>query len=388
MNRPLSLHIEGWRGYTQSLALVNQYQCLELLRRPAVRLRHRDLPLPPVAMLRKGTTWEKVAEIIGPEEDRLVRGIPPPDPAQPPEVTFRIGFPYDFSPAPQGRTRVFAITETGNLHAFLVRGPSLRAATAEGVGIITASEFSRAGLIAGGADPARVAVVPHGFDPRVFFPAGEAERARVRRELGWHERFVFLAVGAMYRHKGIHTLLKGFAAIAARHPQALLVLKGNDSAYGSRGAVERFAADLAPAELAQLRPKLRYIGRACSSRELARFYQAADVLVAPYHAEGFNLPVVEGAACGLPVICTAGGPTDETTSDSFALRIPARPGPSPLQGWGGTWLFPDLDAFIALLEKVMRDEAFLAGARKAAVAHVAGRYTWSRVVESLLRELA
>lgn len=387
MPKRMTVHLEGWRYYSQSLALVNQYQALELLNYSELSLCHRDLPPPPASMLRKGTTWARVAKIIGADEDRLVRAIPLPDPAHPPEVTYRIGFPYDFSPAPRGRTLVFAITETGNLPAFLVKGPTLAEATGRGVKIVTSSEFSRRGLIASGAEPAQVAVVPHGYDPLVFAPVEAEERQRIRAGLGWRDRFVCLAVGAMYPHKGILTLLKGFAAVVQRYPLALLVLKGNDSAYDSHGVLERVATNLSPAERARLQPALRYLGRSCSSRELARLYQGSDVLLAPYHAEGFNLPVLEAAACGLPVICTAGGPTDETSNQEFALRIPSVLGPSPVKAWGGNWLYPDRDAFVALLERVMGDGAFLARARVAGPAHVADRYPWNKVVKRLLDEL-
>ena len=52
---------------------------------------------------------------------------------------------------------------------------------------------------------------------------------------------------------------------------------------------------------------LRYNGAPLSFREMALLYQAADVFVSPYRAEGFNIPALETAACGLPVICTRGG---------------------------------------------------------------------------------
>ena len=36
------LLVEGWRGVNHSIALVNQHQLLELVRRPSLRLSHRD----------------------------------------------------------------------------------------------------------------------------------------------------------------------------------------------------------------------------------------------------------------------------------------------------------------------------------------------------------
>ena len=47
----------------------------------------------------------------------------------------------------------------------------------------------------------------------------------------------------------------------------------------------------------------------------------ADVYVSPYKAEGFNLPVLESMALGVPVIVTSGGPTDDFTNSKFAKYV-------------------------------------------------------------------
>ncbi|MEG4807439.1 glycosyltransferase family 4 protein [Microcoleus sp. F8-D3] len=60
-----------------------------------------------------------------------------------------------------------------------------------------------------------------------------------------------------------------------------------------------------------------------SFAQIAELYQAADVYVSPYLTEGFNLQVLEAVACGLPIICTAGGPADDFTSN-FALQIESK----------------------------------------------------------------
>ena len=41
---PRTLLIEGWRGINHSIALVNQYQILELLKFSGLTLYHHDLP--------------------------------------------------------------------------------------------------------------------------------------------------------------------------------------------------------------------------------------------------------------------------------------------------------------------------------------------------------
>jgi glycosyltransferase involved in cell wall biosynthesis len=103
---------------------------------------------------------------------------------------------------------------------------------------------------------------------------------------------------------------------------------------------------------------------------IASMMQAADAYVSPYTAEGFNLPVLEAAACGLPVICTRGGSTDDFVSDDFALRIKStlvqpRPGVMALE--------PDRWDLLSLIAKVATDEKLRAKApRRARLGRVNG----------------
>src|SRR5205085_1890337 len=70
-------------------------------------------------------------------------------------------------------------------------------------------------------------------------------------------------------------------------------------------------------------PRIVYLSDELSAEELASLYRACDVLVHPYRGEGFAMPVLEAMACGLPVVVTAGGPTDEFCPDAACWRIRA-----------------------------------------------------------------
>jgi glycosyltransferase involved in cell wall biosynthesis len=67
--------------------------------------------------------------------------------------------------------------------------------------------------------------------------------------------------------------------------------------------------------------RMIYLGKTFPMEGMAKLYRLADAYALPYGAEGFNLPVLEAAASGLPVICTSGGPTDEFIEDSFARKV-------------------------------------------------------------------
>jgi glycosyltransferase involved in cell wall biosynthesis len=230
----------------------------------------------------------------------------------------------------------------------------------------------------------RVHVVPHGVDPRCFRPAEPPERERIRAELGLTGHFVFLNLGALTSNKGLVPLLKAFAQVAARQERALLFLKGLDELYGSRRFLDDVADKLTAEERRVLVGRVRYEGGTWSLARVARLYQAADGYVSPYLAEGFNLPVLEAAACGLPVVCTAGGPTDDFVTGDFALRVASRErfqGPPELPE---ALLVVHLDDLVASMLRVLEDEAWCRSAAEAATAHVHEHYSWDRVTARLL----
>ena len=99
------------------------------------------------------------------------------------------------------------------------------------------------------------------------------------------------------------------------------------------------------------------------------------------------MPVLEAAACALPVLCTRGGPTDDFVLDSFARRIEATTRPLPVKGRALVALEPSLEHLITLMISVLEEEGWRKQAALAGPAHVAANFTWDRVVDDLVREL-
>jgi glycosyltransferase involved in cell wall biosynthesis len=382
----LTLVVEGWRFYAQSHSIVNQFQCLELLKRGDVRLFHTEAPQPPPGFLRVGS-WKAAKGLLPAGSESALAAIPEPPADLAPDATFRLAFPFDFSAAPRGRTFVYAIAEGKRLNQYMIAGARpLPEALGADVTVITPSSFSRERLIASGVPAHRCVVVPHGVDTSIFRPCADSERTTQRRKRGIAaDDFVFLNVGALYDRKGIPALLKAFATIAGRHENARLVLKGIDSVYGSRAAVAAMLAQLSATERLAMEGKVSYRGGELSYSDLADLYRSADVLVSPYQLEGFNLPVLEAVACGLPVICTAGGPTDDFTRDSFAWRIDSDL--VELDG-GSERLMPDPDHLVHLMEKAIEDRSFRSRAAETGPGFAAEHYGWAKVTDRLVEVLS
>jgi glycosyltransferase involved in cell wall biosynthesis len=368
---------QGWRFFPSSYCVVNTFWCLELLRRPDVRLWHQDVPYRPGVPQTRG--------MLPPALEEQMAAIPAPGSDDRPDVVLRIRTPYDFTPAGDSRVFVFGTAEYGCVARSTAGGRPLREALAgSSARIVTCSEWSRTGFIRSGADPAIVSVVPLGIEPSLFQPLAEAQRQALRQKCGWNA-FTYLHIGHMAANKGLQFLLLAFAQVAAKHPDVMLVLKGLDLPYHSRDQLRE--VKLSPADEALVRNRVRYFGQTTSFAEMAQLYQMADAYVSPYHAEGFNLPVLEAMACGAPVICTAGGPTDEFTYPECALRIPSTRQEQDVDGETRVCLVPDLSHLVAHMLAVKENPEIAARARIAGPARVRERHTWKHTVDRLLEVL-
>ena len=376
-----SLLVSGWRFIAHSYAMVAQAECLEILRRgPACQLHFEDFPY-------YNPTWRPTAGLWTPEEEEALRAIPAPPAGVRLDAELRFGYPYDFLRAPRAR-RTFLFGTAAHLYvpaSHVACGLSTAAAQRRhGIAVLTCSNWSKQGFVRSGVAAEDVIVLPLGFDPRVFAPIDAGERARIRTAMRiGPDDFVFYHAGAMTPNKGLQILLPAFARLAEMRPNARLLLKGLDAVYLSRQFADESLRELDPADAEKVLARLHYIGDEMSGAQMARLYHAADCYVSSYTAEGFNLPVLEAAACGLPVICTGGGPTDDFVTDDFALRIESTFAPI-VDMPEGLGLLPDLEHLVHLMLCMTDDAEFRAAARLAGPAHVSGRFTWQHVVDRLL----
>jgi len=375
--------VSGWRSIPHSYAVVGEYLCLELLRRtPRLRLFFQDIPY-------FNPSWQASAGLHSAESDAALRSIPPPPAGLSADAELRVEYPYDLlRPARAARTTVFGTAEYLSVPpSFFAGGVSAsEAQKRSGFAVLTPSNWSKQGFIRSGMAPENVTVLTLGFDPAVFQPVTQERRARIRAEIGFSpDDFVFYHAGSMSLNKGLRFLLPAFASLAQTHPHARLLLKGLDSLYSSKQVFEAQLGSLAPDVARAVTSRLRYVGERLSYADMARLYQASDCYVSSYVGEGFNMPVLEAAACGLPVICTAGGPTDDFVTEDFALQIASTLEPvavsSVPQAMG---LIPDQEHLAHLMLCAIDDAEFRELARTAGPKYMGERYTWAKVVDRLL----
>ena len=349
------LLVEGWRGINHSYAMVNQYQLLALTK-THIDLYHNDLPF-------YKADWGPIKNHCGFDSDAMsnlmaIKGMAPNDSA---DITYRIGFPYRFYPTKTGRLFVFGTTEQQSLNDQMVFHRGIPADYKNSpLTIVTPSNWSKKGFLNAGFRDEQVKVVPHGVDCSIFKPLSEDVREQYRALLGANrQNFIILSVGGMMPNKGIDVLFAAYIELKSKYPQIRIVLKDQSNLYGitANAVINQYCLEnnisVTSDQMREIVGGIVCITDNLNLNQLNGLYAAADCYVSPYRAEGFNLPPLEAAAAGTPIIVTKGGATDDYIDDSFALQIESKMKTVN----GDNFLEPDLDSLIEQFERLINSNA-------------------------------
>jgi UDP-glucose:(heptosyl)LPS alpha-1,3-glucosyltransferase len=135
----------------------------------------------------------------------------------------------------------------------------------------------------------KVSVIPPGVDTDWFHPSvvlQKREEERARQEIPANET-VILFVGSEFKRKGLDTVIPLIS------PGSRLVVVGKGERLGSYESLARRSGTL---------ERVHFKGH---SDDIRRYYAASDVVVLPSRSEAFGMSVLEGMACGLPVVTSA-----------------------------------------------------------------------------------
>jgi glycosyltransferase involved in cell wall biosynthesis len=179
--------------------------------------------------------------------------------------------------------------------------------------IIASSETERHMLIRDfGAKPDRVPVILTPIDLDVFRPRDRRTSAEGQGLDPDRRRILF--VGRLEDPvKRVSALIRSFAALADRHPDAELLIVGTGD---DEAELRTLAEELAP-------QRIRFLGWMSDTEQLAALLSAADCLSLQSVSEGFPTVVGEALACGTPVVATAvGGIPDIIDSGRHGRLVP------------------------------------------------------------------
>jgi glycosyltransferase involved in cell wall biosynthesis len=291
----LRIRLEGEFGLRHSFGHVTRELALAILGESGIDLRLRSLG-PAEVDLREDPKGRALLPFFEPEADDDV------------DIHIRHHWPPNFEPPPTGRWVLAQPWEFGSLPKTWVEAFRDRV---DDVWCFT--RYVQDAYLRAGFDRDRTAVTPHGIDPEAF-------RLDVKPYPVSTERtFKFLFVGGTLYRKGADLLLEAYLRAFSSRDDVALVVKdmGTRTFYQNQTTGDRFLE----ASRDPTRPEIVYLDEHLSEAALAGLYRACNALVAPYRGEGFALPVLEAMACGLHVITTGGGATDDFVDGTCGTRI-------------------------------------------------------------------
>ena len=208
-----------------------------------------------------------------------------------------------------------------------------------------------------GVPAARVSVVGHGVDHRIFHPeARVGERARITARYHLPARYL-LYVGAVDPRKRLD-LLVSRAAELQRTAGVTVVLAGSSWPRSLSRPLAKALRD-APRGAVCLAGEI-------DDDDLPALYRQAEAHVLPSVFEGFGLSVLEAMACGCPVITTRGGALGEVGGDAACFVPP-----------------DDGAAIVEAVRSLATDPVERAARVSAGIAHARG-FTWERTARETL----
>lgn len=292
------LRWEGLQFVWHSMALINREVCIRLIDYGHELSILRYLP-------------EEFGAEKDPRFQKLAHRVDAPL-SRPADVHVRHHYPPDFNPPPEGRWVMIQPWEYGTLPDEWIEPMSTLVDQ-----IWVPSRYVMKSYLASGIPSHLVRVVPSGVNTRIFSPKAQTLR------LPTAKRFKFLFVGGVIWRKGLDILLQAYRQAFTKKDDVVLVIKeiGHSNYYqgmDSDNLIEEFGKDPGA-------PDILHLSEMLDEERMAGLFNACDCFVHSYRGEGFALPVLEAMSCGLPVIVTEGGPTDDFCSPETACLIPSTP---------------------------------------------------------------
>jgi len=359
VNRRGSVVWEGSQFVRHSLALINRELCLKLIDAGY------DLSIIPYEP-------DQFGQEADPRFSRLAKCVHKRLSA-PTDVHIRHQWPPNFTPPGQGHWVIIQPWEYGRLPEEWIEPMSAMVDE-----IWVPSRHVLKSYVASGVPADRVQVIPNGVNTELFSPAAPPY------PLGTGKGFKFLFVGGTIWRKGIDVLLQAYLNCFNSSDDVVLIVKdmGQESFYKGQGA----GGMIRKIQENPRHPEILYLTEMLDDRQMPGLFAACDCLVHPYRGEGFGLPVLEAMACGVPVMVTAGGSTDDfcTVETSFAIpsrRVEINNLGMRLAGGAGWVLEPDANELKRLLRYVYEYREEAREKASCALEQVRAEYSWDRIAD-------
>jgi len=205
-------------------------------------------------------------------------------------------------------------------------------------------------------------VITHGIDLNTFKPAGDVRAVRRARSIPGD--FVVGCFGRIRKQKGTDLFVEAMIELLPAHPQASAVVLGR-ATESHLGFLHALKSKVRSAGLEQ---RILFAGEV-PVHEIAGWYQALSLYVAPQRWEGFGLTPLEAMGCGVPVVASAVGAFPE-------LIVPGRTGALVEPG--------NRPTMVAHIERYLKDPGLARTHGENALQHVRQHFDIQREASAIL----
>lgn len=177
--------------------------------------------------------------------------------------------------------------------------------------ILAVGEASKKELIGIGLNKDKITVHPNWIDVNMFKPL-DKKKSRELLSLP-RDKFIILFVGRLIAKKGILVLIEVAEKVSKEIVFVVVGAEGPESPQAAKAArtLKNFIfIDKLPFQIKE------------KQKVLVQYYSSADVFVLPsQYSEGFASVILEGVACGIPIIATNKGCVPQIIDESVGVLI-------------------------------------------------------------------
>ena len=206
--------------------------------------------------------------------------------------------------------------------------------------------------------PSKLRLLTDGIDCDRFLP-GDKAAARLKTGMSG-DTFWVICVAQTRPEKRLDFIIRAAKQVAIARPNAKVsFMYVGDSDGDLLFELKRLANDLG------LQKHFNFAGR---QNDLVSYYQSADIMIHAAERESFGLSIVEGMACGLPVVASAAAGPKETILDGRT---------------GALVEIDDFDEFVKQILYYFDNQAKAKEHGKNAALHAASHYSLDRYGKEL-----
>jgi glycosyltransferase involved in cell wall biosynthesis len=220
--------------------------------------------------------------------------------------------------------------------------------------------------LAAGLEPSKSKVLYSGVDTSLFSPRPATHYLHDELELDRHS-LLLGSVGQIALRKGLDVLLDAFCQIASRIPTAHLLVVGQRLST-KRESIDHEAGLQQSAHEAGLDNRVHLLGH---RNDLPDLLPELSLLIHTARQEPLGRILLEGAACGLPIVATdVGGTREIFPSDETAILVSA----------------DDAEATSAAATEVLKNSQLAASLAAAARERIINTFPLERAAANMARE--